>query len=175
MESEYSIPLSEWNIRPGAGLRARIAPLQGTQRDACRSATADGPAHDAPREQIHHGAKIAPLLAHTQICDVADPNLIQLGRGGLIEPEIGGFLEEFEYPGLAATEHACFSAQAQLCHPSGNPLGTATNTLASELLMHSRAAVDAPILLIYDHCLEGLVPLLTNATFAPLPGVKPAT
>ena len=158
------------------GIARQDRPLQGTQCDACRSATADGPAHDAPREQIHHGGKVAPLLTHTQIGDVADPNLIQTSRGGLIEPEIGGFLEEFEYPGLATTEHACFSAQAKLCHQPGNPPGTATNTLASELPMHSRAAVDAPMLLIYprDHCFEGLVRLLTNATFAPLPGVKPA-
>ena len=150
--------------------------LDRTQGDSGGSIARDGPADNAPREEIHDRSQVPPVLAQTQVREVSHPDLIGARRCRLIQPRVARFLEELMHAGRASVQAADTGPQALLAHQPHHALIAAANALALKLLVNPRRAVSATAVAMNARNLgaELLVVLAAAAALARLPGVEPA-
>src|SRR5882672_837763 len=161
----------------GLGSASRDRALERPQGYLSGAVASERPAHDAPREQIHHRGQVAPALAQTQVREIAHPDLVGARRQGLIQAQVARLGEEpAHYTRTLAVKPAHAGAQPQFAHQARHALVAAADALAPEHFVHARRAVASAAIAVdaLDPGAQCLVVAQALAAVSAQPGVEPA-
>src|SRR6476661_6424592 len=106
------------------------------------------PSSELAANIIHHHSEIAIVLAHLQVGNVTDPDLIRSLELNLTRPIGNGSMKALHrHPAVAPRRHPGFNAVR--AHQPGDPVLSHLDAAILQLTIHARATIGAAAVLMH--------------------------